>query len=228
MEVYWLCFTLLTDATFGRGEGIAGMVDQEVEHDRYGLPYLRGRTLKGLLNEECSTIMFALGQQGRALDRWQASAQRLFGGPGSTRNDDAALRVGAAQLPADVRDAVQQSIERGDAPLQPTDILQSLTTIRRQTAVDEQTGAPYEGTLRAMRVILRQTPFEARLTFLDRADGLDLPLLVACVMGLRRAGTGRNRGRGRLRATLHADQEGQPGPDLTRAQFDRFAAEIRR
>jgi len=46
MTTYYLNFTLLSDTTFGRGEGVPGLVDEEVEHDRYGLPYLRGRTLE--------------------------------------------------------------------------------------------------------------------------------------------------------------------------------------
>jgi len=228
METYWLCFTLLSDATFGRGEGLAGLVDQEVDHDQYGLPYLRGRTLKGLLNEECANILYALKQQGADLERWESAAQRLLGGPGSTLADDAWLRVGAARLPADLRQAVHQALEAPNATLSPADVLDSLTAIRRQTAVDEKTGVPEEGTLRAMRVVLRQTPLEARLTFLNGARQNDLPLLAACVLALRRAGTGRNRGRGRLWATLHADQDKCPGDDITLQQFKIFAQEVRR
>ena len=48
METYYLKMLLLSDTTFGRGDGVAGLIDQEVEHDPNGFPYLRGRTLKGL------------------------------------------------------------------------------------------------------------------------------------------------------------------------------------
>jgi len=185
MKTYWLCFTLLSDATFGRGEGLAGLVDQEVEHDRYGLPYLRGRTLKGLLNEECANILYALERQEVDVARWKEAAQRLLGGPGSTLAADARLRVGGARLPADLRRAVRQALETPAATLRPADVLDSLTAIRHQTAVDEKSGVPEEGTLRAMRVVLRQTPFEARLTFPNGAKQDDLPLLAACVLALR-------------------------------------------
>jgi hypothetical protein len=231
METYWLCFKLLSDATFGRGEGLAGLVDQEVDHDRFGLPYLRGRTLKGLLNEECANILYALGKQGVSLGRWKQAAQRLLGGPGRALTNDACLRVGAARLPADLRQAVCQALEATNATLCAADVLDSLTDIRHQTAVDEKTGVPDEGTLRAMRVVVRQTPFEARLTFPRGAQPDDLPLLAACVLALRRAGTGRNRGRGRLRASLHADREDGGGPgtdDITRRQFGIFAQEVHR
>lgn len=233
METYWLCFTLLSDATFGRGEGLAGVVDQEVEHDEDGLPYLRGRALKGLLNEECANILFALGQQAPDTSaRWTQAAQRLFGGPGSTLGDDALLRVGDAQLPGKLREAVEIACHGPKDAVSADDVLTALTAIRRQTAVDEETGTPDEHTLRAMRVVLRGTPFEARLDFTDlpgderrelRDD--DLALLAACALGLRRAGIGRNRGRGRLKATLNADQDGRPGVDITKQWFDRFAQE---
>ena len=68
MHEYRLTFTLLSDATFGRGEGIAGLIDREVEHDRFGLPYLRGRTLKGLVSEEADNVLFALERPGDRAD----------------------------------------------------------------------------------------------------------------------------------------------------------------
>ena len=228
MNTYWLCFSLLSEATFGRGEGVAGLVDQEVDHDNLGLPYLDGRTLKGLLNEECANVLHALERRLKqdALERWYRAAAALFGGPGSTLADAACLRVGPAQLPADLADAVRQAVETRDARLTAADILASLTAIRHQTAVDAATGVPDRGTLRAMRVVLRDTPFEARLTFTAEPGADDLALLAACTVALRRAGTGRNRGRGRLRATLHADAGDRPGDEITLEHFNRFAGEV--
>ncbi len=218
MQTYWLCFTLLSDATFGQGEGVAGLVDQDVTHDRDGFPYLRGRTLKGLLNEECANLLYALECQKRPLETWRAAAQRLFGGSGSVLQDTALLHVGRASLPEDLREAV-----RATATLSPDEVLESLTDIRQQTAVNAATGAPEAHTLRAMRVILRQTPFQARLTFADAPESADLALLAACALALRRAGTGRNRGRGWLQATLHADNAGCPGDDITAHHLAVFA-----
>jgi hypothetical protein len=221
MELYWLRFQLLSDATFGRGEGLAGVVDQEVDHDALGLPYLRGRNLKGLLNEECANLLYALDQA----PRWAQAAQRLWGGPGSQTVDAARLHVGDAQLPVDLRLAVEHEVQA--ERLHPMDVLESLTTIRRQTAVDELSGAPDDGTLRAMRVVLRKAEFEAPLTFTVTSERDDRLLLAACVLALRRAGTGRNRGRGRLLASLHADDQGRPGEDLSPALYHEFAEEVR-
>lgn len=191
---------LMSDATFGRGDGVAGLVDEEVEHDAAtGLPYLRGRTLKGLLVEECANILFALGTQA---DTFKDTAKELFGEAGSGLEADGILHVGAAQVPAQLRQAVQADVEANR--LTANDVLESLTAIRRQTSVDEGTGAPERGSLRSMRVLLRETHLIAPLSF--SRTPIDEPktraLLAACVLALRRAGTGRNRGRGRLKAWL--------------------------
>jgi hypothetical protein len=58
----WLDIRLLSDGAFGRGEGVAGLVDSEVEHEPSELPFIRGRVLKGLLVEECANLLFALSR----------------------------------------------------------------------------------------------------------------------------------------------------------------------
>ena len=62
-------------------------------------------------------------------------------------------------MPADLRQRIAQDV--ADKLITRTEVLESLTAIRRQTAMDKVTGAPLDNTLRAMRVILRDTPFEA-------------------------------------------------------------------
>lgn len=230
MTTYWLSLHLLSDTTFGRGDGVAGEVDAEVQHDEYGLPYLSGKTLKALLTATCAEILYALESAHIAdLRRWWASAQRLFGGPGSASSRVGLMHVGDAQLPSDLRAAIAQDIvaERrrpGGPRIMAADVLASLTTVRRQTALDA-TGAPMPETLRSMRVIVRDTTFVSRLDFAEPPDELDLALLAACVSAFRRAGTGRNRGRGRLAVELYDQEPGQAGP-VTSAHLVRFWREI--
>lgn len=209
---------LKSDATFGRGEGVAGLVDVEVEHDAYtGLPFVRGRTLKGLLVEECSNIFFSLGEQASVFDE---SAHFLFGRPGSALDDQAMLHFGSALLPADLHQAIQREIEQGR--LTANEVLNALTGIRRQTAVDGGSGAPKEGSLRAMRVLLRGTRLYAALDFRVPPDAGALALLAACATGLRRAGMGRTRGSGRVTATLW--QNGQEVTSTHLAHFRQLVA----
>ncbi len=214
MKEYYLELDLLSDAVFGRGDGVAGLVDVEVQHDRYGLPYLGGRALKGLLGAECDDLVFALDKAGKK--DWQAVADRLFGQSGATMQGQAILRIGPARLPDDLRKAIAWDVD--NERLTRADVLETLTTLRRQTAMDPETGAPRKETLRSLRLILRGMTFVARLTFLQKPEDDDLALLAATVKALRRVGTGRNRGHGRLRAEL-LDGTGQP---VTDTHFETF------
>ena len=94
-QSYWLKLTLLSDTTFGRGDGVAGLVDAEVRHDRYGLPYLGGKTLKGLLGAACAEVLSALEKSEVSdLPDWQEAAAFLFGVPGSGLEHAGKLKVG--------------------------------------------------------------------------------------------------------------------------------------
>jgi len=217
---------LISDGTFGRGDGVAGLIDSEVEHDvTTGLPFLRGRTIKGLLAEECANTLFALSKRNPPThSTFESAAGFLFGQAGSTLNDDAMMHVGHGLLPRELREAIADDV-KGSLPhhpprLTPAEVLESLTAIRRQTAVDEETGATDTGSLRSLRVVLHETEFVAELEITDahhegNAQPNALPLLTACVLSLRRGGAGRNRGRGRLNAWLN-------DASFTAAQFAGF------
>jgi CRISPR/Cas system CSM-associated protein Csm3 (group 7 of RAMP superfamily) len=189
---------LRSDTAFGRGDGIAGLVDSEVEHDpRNGLPYIKGRTIKGLLVESCADILYAL-QQGNnpGYGDFIASAEKLFGVPGSTLDDMGCLHIGSAQLPDDLQQYLTKTT------YQPQQILQALTTIRHQTAIDTSRDTPKDGSLRATRVVLRETIFYSQLHETDHLEAIDYQLLAACAAGVKRGGQNRTRGLGWLKVEL--------------------------
>ena len=209
---------LLSDTAFGRGDGVAGLVDAEVQHDSYGFPYLSGKTLKGLLMAECAEVLGALEAANPiAHQDLLPQAAFLFGDPGSEQ-EQGYMHVGNACLPEDFRAAV--ALQKH--PLSPDEVLEAFTTLRRQTAMDAG-GAPKRNSLRTQRVILRQTAFEARLDFISSPVEESLALLAACVLALRRAGSHRHRGEGRIRARLH----NQAGQDVTDALFVDFERQVR-
>lgn len=199
MTIYKLKITLLSDTTFGRGDGVAGLIDQEVEHDAYGFPYLRGRTLKGLLSEESDNLISVLPAD---IDSyWENLTCNLFGVPGSSLQSMGIMHVGDACLPEDLITAVAWQIDNKE--LTNNEILESLTTIRRQTAINSQIGVAEKGSLRSFRVVIRQLEFHADLIFETQPSHEILSLLSASILALRRVGSGRNRGRGHVKCTLH-------------------------
>lgn len=192
---------LLSAATFGRGDGVAGLVDSEIEHDQYGFPFLRGRTLKGLLFEAAEDLVFALELQNN--EQWSQHNQSLFGRPGSGTDTQGILHVGDARIPAALRALMlaERKKEEGKS-YHKDEVLAAFTGIRRQTAMN-RFGGPEHGTLRSLRVILRDTRLTAALSFAREPNDNEWALLVGATLGLKAAGTGRNRGRGRLCATLN-------------------------
>jgi hypothetical protein len=217
MNKYKLKIKLLSDTTFGRGDGVAGIIDQEVEHDSYGLPYLRGRTLKGLLSEECDNLIHTLTDNQKY---WRDLTCKLFGISGSGLNIMAAVHIGDARLPSDLQQAVAHAIQENNLTSQ--QILSSLTSIRKQTAISAETGVAEAKSLRSARVVIRDLDFTSDLLFETETVEEDmLTLLAVSTLSLRHLGSGRNRGRGHVQCTLH-DVEGN---DITQNYIHRFGQE---
>lgn len=215
MIIYQLKIKLLSDTTFGRGDGVAGLIDQEVEHDIYGFPYLRGRTLKGLLREECDNLIAIFLEQNK-FQHWENIACNLFGVSGSNSETKAAMHVGDACLPDDLRQVVAYEIDCEQ--LNNKEVINSLTTIRRQTAINYESGIADEGSLRSFRVIMRDLEFTASLLFETQPTEETLSLLSAAILSLRRLGSGRNRGRGHVKCTLHQYSD----EDITKRYINLF------
>jgi RAMP superfamily len=208
MSLYHLKIKLLSDTTFGRGDGVAGLIDSEVEHDSDGFPYLRGRTLKGLLSEECDNLIAVL-PAGNIREHWQKVACAVFGSPGSSLNTMASIHVGDAMLPKDLRQAIAYQIHQ-ENKLTKTEVLDALTTIRRQTSIQPD-GTPDKGSLRSFRVVIRQLDYTCDLIFEAEKTEIEgvlierdemLSLLAVGALALRYLGSGRNRGRGHVQCKL--------------------------
>ncbi len=197
MSDYTLRVTLLSDTTFGRGDGVVGVVDEEVEHDGDGFPIISGRRLKGLLVESCAEIVFNLDAQFPVLDQ---TAQFLFGVAGTDYASTARLKVGTAQLDNHLRGEIKALSPYAH------ERMTAFTAIRRQTAMDITTDTAERNSLRASRVVLRHTIFTAPLDVSEALNPLQVALLAASTAGVQRGGIGRNRGRGRLAVMLYSGQ----------------------
>ena len=221
-ETLKLEFQLLSPATFGRGDGLPGVVDAEVEHDQHGFPFLRGRSLRGLLAEEMRGLLYVLDLENNP--RWGLACDRLLGTDGAMLHRSGIMRISDGTLPKAVRQLIADATDERKGDVTRSMVLESLTAIRRQTAMNPF-GAPESTSLRAIRVILRGTIFESTFAFDQALQPLEKALLAASVMAWRRAGTARNRGRGRLRAWIKSDEV--PGPDAWMVeQFRIFEKEI--
>lgn len=248
MTIYYLQFMIKSDAAFGRGDGVAGIIDSEVQYDDLGCPFLSGKEIKGILAQECAGILAGIQDEDKQR-QWKSSARRLFGQAGSTAEDTACLDIGDARLPEDLikmlnadraaelakeiadmeiadknidKDTIRRNVYRKFR----AKVLSSLTTIRQQTAIDDVSGIAREHSLRSTRVIIRETPFTSRLEYHSsveaRESDADIALLAVCIAAFRRAGAKRNRGHGRLEAELLDDQS----QTVQQKYLNNFAVEV--
>jgi hypothetical protein len=190
---------LLSDTTFGRGEGTAGVVDVEIEHDDYGLPRLGGKSLRGLLRDSWLSMQ-------NHFPELLAAGWRLLG-PHGDLEETAILRIGDAMIEDSARAFFVAAAERVHHRLPASTILDSLTDIRLQTSEERTTGAPARTTLRSTRVALRDLKLVAPLSWLAEPGREDCQCLALMTLATRHGGLGRNRGRGHLRLTLDGDLE---------------------
>ena len=190
---------LLSDAAFSRGEGTAGIVDVEVEHDELGLPFLGGKTLRGLLRDSWLSMQ-------RWFPELSPSAERIFGSEADF-DECSILRIGDAVVDRETHKWIKTAEFRPNNPIFSMDVLEALTDIRRQTSEERRTGAPAETTLRSVRVIIRDLKLQSLLYWLDDPTDADLRCLSLALLATRHAGLARNRGRGNVRLTLDGNIE---------------------
>jgi hypothetical protein len=223
---YTLEIKLESDTAFGSGSGISALVNSEIQHDDKGLPTLSGRAIKGLLVNECSEILYALPSDKRAA--WEEAALHLFGQRGEMLDDVAGVFFADATMPPDLVAAVHD-----DNTLTRQNVLDSLTAIRKQTAMNEM-GAPEDETLRTTRVLIKGLTLYAPLTFLSEPGEKEKALLAACVLSLRHAGLNRTRGKGKIQVTiterpltpLEFSKAEKELPDQAAVWFNHFATEV--
>lgn len=190
---------LLSDTTFGRGEGMPGAFDVEVEHDAYGLPMLGGKALRGLLRDSWLSMQDHFPEL-------RDAARRVLG-PHGDLVETSILRIGDAVIEKAARTFFVAAVEREHNPIAPMMILSALTEVRSQTSEERATGAPAQTTLRSSRVAVRGLKLEAPLSWLEPPGAADVQCLALAALATRHGGLARNRGRGHLRLTVDGNLE---------------------
>ncbi|HHV44873.1 MAG TPA: hypothetical protein GXX57_09455 [Firmicutes bacterium] len=202
---------LLSPTTLGAGEERRGIVDTDVSYDECGLPYIPGKRLKGLLRDAYQDVYDALQQQDKELP----APEEIFGERGARIGSP--LVFGDAHLLAKANLApwLQWLIE--DAVFSEYDVLETLTSVRRQTAIDPDTGAAKEDTLRSTRVINPGQVFVSEITLQTGCNLTSQQLLglALAASALKYMGTGRTRGLGAVKCYLE-----RAGKDLSQLAID--------
>jgi CRISPR/Cas system CSM-associated protein Csm3 (group 7 of RAMP superfamily) len=171
------------------GDSTVGTADLAPMLDADALPFIPGRTLRGLLRE-------AVTQVGDAIGGGSRHADRLFGTRKTAETTDAvqgdgSVRIGDALLPQAIADQCMSASDRRDL----------VATIRR-TALERETRSAKQGSLREMEVAIAGLQLAAIIECQSKAD---LALLAFASGLVRSFGHSRSRGLGRCHLTLSQD-----------------------
>mgnify|MGYP005662965319 CR=1 FL=1 len=181
MTTATLVITMYSDWLIATNEG-QGLADASPVKDVNGLPYIPGRSIRGLLRDATRL----LSVDGRLQDE-------VFGTRSSDGADTAAITPGQVSI----SDAVVTR-EVAEAVINKSVSAQDLYTIRRQTSIESSTGTAQRGSLRSIEVVI------PGLTLIAEVAGPDgaIDWLKKSAPLVQHLGHGRSRGLGRCRMQL--------------------------
>lgn len=191
------------------GAGTADInVDADIVHDEYGLPYFPGRRFKGLLYESVVEVQEMAFRSGLEILQ-RPAVEMLF-----RHGENANLQFFVPNLYLKMGDTSYQELSQAWKYLEkkygnlltPQDVLQSFTSLRYQTKLED--GVAAKGSLHNMRVLEPGIQFSGCVEIQGENSRQYLPLLAAAVRNLRTAGLKRTRGFGRIACDLQI-QDGQ-------------------
>jgi CRISPR/Cas system CSM-associated protein Csm3 (group 7 of RAMP superfamily) len=188
----------------GTGSGQGALLNAVVEKDALGLPYLPGRTLKGLLRDAVYRWETFGGYDDINKDSVSITEQ-LFGPRGEEGKSTftGLIRVSSAKLD-DTFYQVIQSIEE----TKQKQLIQYLYAEHFSTAIDKETGTAIDKSLRGIELIIPTTLY-ADIAIVDEAQHAHLAthaftLLAQAFPLIQAVGKHKNRGLGRAHLTWEA------------------------
>lgn len=196
-----MIITLKSDICVGSGYSYAGLIDSDICFDRYGLPYIPGRRIKGCMRqsaEDCLLCSGILSNQDIDL---------IFG----TGGDDAVkgISIGNAYLEKHSEIVKELSCLSQNSVVTQESILNCFCHVQGQTKLDN--GVAVDNSLRYTRVLNHYYPFDGReMAFvaeisLGNLSREDEGKLTAIAKATRNIGLKRNRGMGNISIAIEWD-----------------------
>jgi hypothetical protein len=200
----------------GTSRGVASTLDALIARDADDLPYLPGRSIKGVLRDSLAQWEYwqtvridSEGERSGAADEITTAlfGSRWDGAPEQTRYNTrpGALTVSSARMAPELRAALRQRKDRDR-------LMTGLSSALRSTAVDHSRGAALQHSLRAVEVAVPldlycEVEGPDQMQCAGHPQDLDWRAPLKESLGfLRAVGSGRHRGLGRVEVTLeHTD-----------------------
>lgn len=193
---------ITTKSPLQLGYGRAGIViDSDVVHDKYGMPYFPAKRFKGLLYESALEIAEIFDEKIFT----KKDIDKLFG-----QGEDGISRIYINNFYLKNYEKMYSDWQylnnkyKGFFTVQ--SILDLYTDIRYQTTIDKKTGTTVDGSLHNMRIIDAGTEFYGEIILIEDCE-LNQKILALALKNLRFAGAKRNRGCGQINCLLINEKE---------------------
>jgi len=138
MSSYILTFDIKSDWHIGNGQEGGAYADALVVKNHLNLPYLPGKSIKGLLRQAFQTAIE---------NKWfgdESTLATLFGCESAGEHSQGALQIGSAQL----------SEHETDFLLENKTAIKHLFKVLQSTSIDNKTGVAKQGSLRSMEIVV--------------------------------------------------------------------------
>ena len=180
---------LKSDAIPGSGNSLAGIIDRDISYDKYGLPYIPAKRIKGILRESAEELGF--------------DENAIFGIEGSEKGCDFRIDNGYLANYLDYKDFLSSISEKKKITefLPQQAVLEFFTYTRSQTTIEN--GTAKENSLRVSRVLKKGLVFEFSIECNTKYQDI---LKDICKVS-RGFGSSRTRGFGEIELTLEKGSE---------------------
>ena len=215
MDKLFINLKLKSPTLIGSGEGWGSLIDTDIVYDDLGLPSFPARRLKGLLRESALEVM----------EMFDASESNLFNKDIIDHLFGTPQKAGAAAFCnlnlegyAEAQPWLEWAFDKYSDLVSTETVIDTLTEIRQQTAIDGSTGTAKESSLRTLRLLNKGLSFAGPVD--GNIGGLELDLLALACANLRHVGSSRNRGLGEVSCLLTFEGEDWTSKALRRVKGD--------
>jgi CRISPR-associated protein Csx10 len=209
MIQYQMRIALLSDALIGSGEGYGAIIDADVVFDEFGIPFIPGKRIKGILRDSMQEVIEMVQSAGILKIQNQNVIDLYFGKPGQMISAPLFISNFFICEYQKNRRSLKNLIDKYPKVVTRESIINHFTVLRQQTAISENTGTAKTHSLRSLRVLKKGLDFYGTIELNEENQDLQNLLALSCA-NLRKIGTSRNRGLGDVECKLYVNSKEIP------------------
>ncbi len=195
-----LRITLDSDLCSGSGDAFNSFIDTDIVYDRYGIPYIPAKRIKGCIREACLELV-DFGVVNRN------NYEKLFGKEGDSKSRFTLSDAYMAEPFAYMEMCHDLDMEEDAVLKNPQNVLNLFTYTRTQTAMIPETGVAKEKSLRTLRVVKRGLVFESELLFDGSVDHEMQEIFETSACMVTHMGINRTRGLGQVKIEISHNEK---------------------